>query len=343
MNDEGKEKLDEVRKRLNEWSQSCNSVLLEAQGHVFKVKVQSAEYDRIGGGDRRKIQRFSRQSRKRMLEKLARIDWEQAGFVCFITLTYPDRSGPPSADETERDRRTFLKRIRRRHPAASAIWRREWESRKSGDFQGLRFPHYHFLFFGLPFLHHEKLNGMWCGVLDYPGYVRTQIKGLKSWRQGIYYVSKYMAKRTDLVRIEPLTEDRGRETERGSGSRRASPEATRGRAAAAAAGAQPCSLVNVTYLTAGSEESIGRCWGVFNRKHLPLAEKRVEKVDFGSWVKILKDRAREKWDGVDDRPVSGFTLFVEDSTDWMERAERLEEENDDTEGRWISSVEDIPF
>jgi hypothetical protein len=132
-------------------------VRIEAQGHPLQVKVSAGRIGE-GGGDRGEISTFSFRSRKRMLEKLARIDVEHAGFVCFVTVTYPDRNGPPSPAECERDRQVFLKRISRGYPSASPIWRREWESRVSGAHVGVDFPHFHLLFFGLPFVHFDALK-----------------------------------------------------------------------------------------------------------------------------------------------------------------------------------------
>jgi len=78
------------------WYPAPRKVTLEAQGHLFRLKVPlSAPLG--GGGARGDIREFSASSRKRMLETMARIDAERAGFIAFVTLTYPDREGelPP--------------------------------------------------------------------------------------------------------------------------------------------------------------------------------------------------------------------------------------------------------
>jgi hypothetical protein len=170
-------------------------VTLYAQGQLFKIHLPVEPLRNRGGGIRSNISTFSAQSRKRMMEKLARIDFENAGFIAFVTLTYPDRNGSPAPEETDRDRDTFQKRINRRFPKASAIWRREWESRESGKFTGVLYPHYHYLFFNLPFVHHSNINLWWREVINYDGdYLRTEIKGIENWRHALYYVSKYMTK-----------------------------------------------------------------------------------------------------------------------------------------------------
>lgn len=280
-------------------------VLVEAQGHLFRMKVTGRP---MPGGDavRGTVTTFSARSRKRMLEKLARIDMERAGFVCFITLTYPDRTGPPSPTETEGDRRTFLKRLKRLHPDCSAIWRREWERRKRGAFKGVIFPHYHMLGFGLPFLPCEDLNRMWREVVEYEGYIRTEITGIESWRQAMHYAAKYMAK----VEKDPRAGAAAAVTRRNDVDRRG-------------LGAEgPGSLVNMPYLAA--EKSMGRSWGVLNKSRLPLGEQKtlLLTVERGDWIDCMKGLAVAEWAGIDKiYPGCGFTLFTDDPYEWVEIAQ----------------------
>jgi hypothetical protein len=213
---------------------------VETQGHLMRVKVPGMPLNAGKGGTRGSVSAFSSASRKRMLELMARIDIEKAGFVAFVTLTYPDRDGPPKPEEQERDRATFFKRMHRAYPDAAAIWRREYEERKSGGFPGLPFPHFHMIFFNLPFVPPEVLNTRWKKVLRHEGYVRTEIKGIESWHQALAYVSKYMAKGKPEP-VPPPSSDGGD----GDGS---------------------CSLVYGAY-SAVLEKSrpVGRAWGVFGR------------------------------------------------------------------------------
>ncbi len=313
-----------------------NRVQVFAQGRILKVKVPHTAPTKPVVGIRGEIQEFSPQSRKRMLDKLARIDFENAGFVCFLTLTYPDRNGPPSHKETERDRRTFFKRMARRFPESSAIWRREHEARKTGEFRGEEFPHYHMMFFGLPFFEHEALNEIWREVIGYEGYVRTEIKGLENWKQAMYYLSKYMAK-TQQQRP-------------GSGGATPSEEASGMPETPADGEADRRSLVYVTYMTGeeienGEEENnkkndtperIGRSWGVFHRKLLPMAEEHSASVPAGEWLWDAKDAAADFWPGINSYPGLGFTLYtpgLEKSAAWFheicERAYELPEPPDD--------------
>ena len=141
--------------------------------------------------------------------------------------------------------------MRRAYPDTSAIWRREWAERQSGEFVGVSFPHhYHLLFFGLPFVHHEALNETWRQVIGADGLPRTEIKGIANWRQAVV--------------LWPSTWQRRRpRTRRGT------------RAAGPTRPGLPVLLSMAQYRTGqgqGQDErpqSIGRCWGVFNRKRLP--------------------------------------------------------------------------
>lgn len=352
-------------------------ISVEAQSRFFRLKFRCEP--RGGGGGRGSVSTFSRESRKRMLETLARLDLARAGFVCFVSLTYPDQDGPAAPDMTEAHRRAWLKRIKRRFPEASAIWRREWEPRKSGAFESAVFPHYHALFFGLPFVHHAEINRLWAEVLGFEGYLRTEIKGIRSAKQAFYYVSKYMAKverpvdgaadaareldgadggargaqdapadadapatmedRASAGAARPADPDgasapgrRGRDgAPRGSAGGRAGDPTRRPSAGTAAGGAGaeppeplplPCSLVYVAYLAGEGGESrrtIGRSWGVFNRRKLPLGERVCFALPAGRWLRQARQEAAEVWPGVKNGMGGGFSLFVEDAEGWAER------------------------
>lgn len=267
----------------------------------MKVSVRTTSVRR-GGGRRGIVAGFTRASRKRMLECIARLEWKLARFVCFVTLTYPDRNGPPTAVETDRDRQVFCKRLKRLFPRASAIWRREWKPRESGKFVGVPYPHYHFLFFRLPFFHYDRLNALWGEVLGYDGYIRTEIEKVESWYQALGYVAKYMAK----VEVGSFAGP-------GANRREANAPGLAGR-----------SLVYVAYLTADEGdgepeyelvpvESIGRSWGCHNKRHLPWAKRRVSSVRAGLWLELAKRRARQVWPGIGKSQSTGFTLFSEDA------------------------------
>jgi hypothetical protein len=292
--------LQHVRQRPGRSRPRC--VRVTAQGHLLRVKIAHTWF-KATGGTRGKVGEFSSNSRKRMLESLARIDTGLAGFTCFVTLTYPDREGPPSPGETERDRQTFLKRLLRKHPTASGFWRREWEVRESGAFAGELFPHYHLLCFGLPYVHHSVIRETWAEVIGHEGYVRTEIKGVESWRQAMLYVSKYMAK--------PAAASQAVE----------GPPATDGGAAAG-------SLVYSAYLTGEKRKSLGRSWGKFNRARLPWAKSSSALLTLGDWIEKARAEAAAVFPLVAEYGVGqGFTLFVEHPEEWLPRLKAMAEDD----------------
>ncbi len=65
--------------------------------------------------------------------------------------------------------------------------------------------------------------------------------------------------------------------------------------------------------------STGRHWGVFNRSRLPLSKRRTRRISFEE-AELLKEEAAQIWDGVNQDPSLGFTLFSEHADglyDWI--------------------------
>ena len=96
---------------------------------------------------------FSDGSRRRMMDKLNTIS-VAATLPTFVTMTLPDDVFVESPTEFSKQAKfwkdSFTKRLTRVCPAASAIWRIEWQTRKSGVYEGRYVPHFHLMIFGLP-------------------------------------------------------------------------------------------------------------------------------------------------------------------------------------------------
>lgn len=105
-----------------------------------KGKVQHRHPQaRRGGGPRGKIKAFSRASRLRLLRLTASINWDRFQAKAFsMTLTYPG-SWPKDPATWKKDLDTFGKRLRRRYPTLSAVWRMEFQERGA--------PHFHLILF----------------------------------------------------------------------------------------------------------------------------------------------------------------------------------------------------
>lgn len=102
---------------------------------------------------RGKCKGFSFGSRRRMLAKLNCVS-VAAALPYFVTATLPDDVFHDDVGEFAKRAKvwmdTFVKRLRRRVPGAAGFWRIEWQSRKSGRYEGKLFPHFHLLVWGLP-------------------------------------------------------------------------------------------------------------------------------------------------------------------------------------------------
>lgn len=163
--------------------------------HVRRVKSvgrQSAPeaHSRPRRGE---VVRFSRKSRKRLLEALAEA---QATPTHFITLTYP-REWPESPTEWKRHLANFFKRVARQWPSYGAVWRLEFQRRGA--------PHFHALIYNLtgisPMEFRLWVRQAWYEVVNSGDerhlYAGTQADEVKSHAHAARYVSKYAAKVSD--------------------------------------------------------------------------------------------------------------------------------------------------
>lgn len=156
--------------------------LLEQQGTFLQIRDTSLEYLLPTNPSKRgKVTDYSRDSRKRAINLLSRLDPDGCQSK-FLTLTY---SGVPAHDRAKRDLQTFIKRLRRRFPQMSAFWRAELQKRGAA--------HFHLIIFNMGWIFQRILRAMWMAVTgeDKSGVFIKQLHGK---RQVMYYVSKYVAK-----------------------------------------------------------------------------------------------------------------------------------------------------
>jgi hypothetical protein len=113
----------------------------------------NAEHFGERGGLRGKCKGFSFGSRRRMLNRLNCVSCASA-LPYFVTATLPDDVFDDDASRFAKSAKVwmdnFTKRLRRVCPTAAGFWRIEWQSRKSGRYEGKLFPHFHLLVWGLP-------------------------------------------------------------------------------------------------------------------------------------------------------------------------------------------------
>lgn len=161
------------------------------------VTVKTGRVSQGGdGGVRGVVKGFSSASRRRLMRLIASM--ERGARPVFVTMTYPD-AFPDSPDKWKRDIDVFGKRLERRSPEASFVWRIEFKERKSGVNAGKVVPHFHLLVYGARY--RELLQwvpGAWWEVVASgdADHLRagTRVEHVYSWGGIMRYVGKYIAK-----------------------------------------------------------------------------------------------------------------------------------------------------
>lgn len=166
---------------------------------IAKIESVGDVHPRSGGGTRSKVTVFTKQSRKRLLEKLAMMRDCENGF--FVTLTYPG-SFEYTWKECKAHLAAFRKRLLYYCPKARAMWRMDLKRRKSGDSAGQVAPHYHMLIFGINPLALPKfrqwVHTVWSEIANYHDRncpkLRTQVDEIHSHKHAVSYAAKYLSK-----------------------------------------------------------------------------------------------------------------------------------------------------
>jgi len=280
------------------------SIDILAQGGLFKLHVTRPDVKRVVvNATRGQIYEFSRRSRKRLLEKTARLDYSQ-GKTIFVTLTYPFLF--PSPARAKEQLRAFLKRLAYhcRSKGIAAIWRLEFQKRGA--------PHFHLMLFGLPFVDKADIQAMWMSVLHTKTRVFTRIEMIQSARHARYYISKYVAKTPHpKSRICSVREqDTGI---KGANIRRWRGFNTRPYLAK--------TRTSVNRFTGEIlENNTGRWWGVINKAALPFAEPLSIEIT-EHWYHLLynlKRYLRRVYPKTTKHTYRGGTLFCTDASRWYE-------------------------
>lgn len=111
--------------------------------------AEAVDHTGVSPTKRSRITGFSDASRRRLRQTIHRLRRDAESV--FLTLTWHECTPTPGEAKRALDR--FLKRIRRRFPDVSAVWKLEPQQR------GV--PHYHLLVFGLPFVPWQHLSRLW--------------------------------------------------------------------------------------------------------------------------------------------------------------------------------------
>jgi hypothetical protein len=189
--------------------QRQNQYRLSIHADVTKIKRLDAPPPPHGIHARAKVTGFSNKSRKRMIETLAMITTTP---TLFATLTWSDDVAFIEVEDYKRHFELFRHWLEYTYPDIKAIYRWEWEKRKSGQYKGMFIPHVHLLIW-LQNVDAEMLNSLlidkgktwreqWHKMIDsqHPDHLRyygLQLEQIKSRRHAYHYASKYVAKAND--------------------------------------------------------------------------------------------------------------------------------------------------
>lgn len=306
--------------RLSTKKKAAMRTIITAQSGLLQVKLKSSKKDVPIGAKRRKITKFTRASRKRFLDTIARLNIRRNTKLVMITVTYGENF--PDEMQAKEHLWALTTWLKRKNPRAAILWRLEPQERGA--------PHFHLLAFGLKFIPHDRLAEKWRDIIgiesaanyyhagcefikdvqsekpegiinDFP---QTNIERIKGKRKAMNYVAKYCAK------LAPSADERSE---------------------------SPC-FNDVAYLDT-PEISTGRFWGVIGRKYLPFGqlhtyECTTEPIAFHRW----QFSAAQQYRAVGKRPTGatfniknrgeeqpgelwfkeqGFSLYVTDAKKWM--------------------------
>lgn len=250
---------------------------LEFQGKFVAAAIRYDHDAPHRCGVRGRITEFSPQSRTRLFDVFHRLDITKKPI--FLTLTYMERWY--SVKTSKQHFRAFLERVRRKYPQCSAIWRLEFQERGA--------PHFHIMFFNLPYWKKESVQKVWAECINERGRQPfTRIEQVNSHKGVMSYVSKYIAKLPE-----------------GGDSGFNSP----------------------TYLHAYQQmfgKEIGRVWGYFQRQNLPWAERFYYERDLNP-VEYAKFRwlAMQHYPPIAKYMSWGFRLYVPRADRWMHIARTI--------------------
>jgi len=164
-----------------DWSCSSPKLKVWEDGRLIKLSFARSParewndeqfFNSESRGVRGECKGFSRGSRRRMLDKLNTVS-KGASLPAFVTFTLPDSEFDDSVTAFTKKAKvyldTWLKRLRRVSPGACGFWRVEYQSRKSGQYVGKLFPHFHLMVWGL------ENSQRWGLVNDTPQLVNVAV------------------------------------------------------------------------------------------------------------------------------------------------------------------------
>jgi hypothetical protein len=170
------------------------------QGNVVKLYRVGCERPPHVKKPREAIGQWSYQSRMNLLRKLNVMDYSRVGPSVFLTLTYPDEFAKIPYTLRSKHRAYFALQMERHFGrVCPAVWRIEWEERKSGRYTGKLAPHFHLMVFGVSEISRGLVRHWWRRALKrYRGPLVVHSKPIYSEDGALRYLSKYVSKYVPL-------------------------------------------------------------------------------------------------------------------------------------------------
>lgn len=178
-----------IRSRFN------SAVAVVKTGELLEVTYVNSQPAPRRPGRRKGVTAFSPSARLRMLKRMACVHWESVGPSLFITLTYRDEDAITTKEQrTEHRSRLFRDMEKHLGKEIGALWRIEWQDRKSGKLMGTMVPHVHLIVFDCRWLPWDLLSKLWQGACRADGPPRVDVQRIRGQRDVAKYVAKYAAK-----------------------------------------------------------------------------------------------------------------------------------------------------
>lgn len=186
------------------------------------TKVARDKTPSLVEGTKKPITTFSRKSRKTMFRKMGKIRDLNASY--FVTLTYPGLFDFTPA-ECKAHLAAFRKRFLRQYTEAGFVWRLELKQRQTGASEGRIAPHFHMLIMKRQtgrFLDLIANIKRWWNEILFKKERRweqaaldhfkagTSVERMKSRKQAVSYLSKYIAKVEQVQMSEQDCKEWGR-------------------------------------------------------------------------------------------------------------------------------------
>ena len=263
--------------RLNTVKTKRPTLCLEFQGKFVAAAIRYDHDQKPRRGKRGIISDFSRASRSRLFDIFHRLDIKRKAI--FVTLTYGKEY--PDAKTAKIHLKTLLERIRKKLVGmdVSAVWRMEFQERGA--------PHFHLIFFNLPFICKLTWQYWWEEITGTPEPF-TRVEMIRSHKGVMSYVSKYIAKLPE----------------------------------AGDSGFNSLSYLHAYKLLFG--ENIGRVWGIFNRPCMPFAPRITLERDVDSnFYTKFRPLAIAQFPRIAEYQSMGFRLYVKDARNWEQIARHL--------------------